>query len=663
MCAFFGGVIGQEVIKACSGKYTPIQQWMYYDATECLPKDYLKMPKEEFIPKTATRYATQISVLGNKVNDAVLNQRYFMIGAGAIGCEMLKNWAMMGLGSGKDGYIHLTDMDTIERSNLNRQFLFRPWDIQKLKAEVATNAAKKMNPEMKIMPHSDKVGKDTEEIYDDEFFESLTGVCNALDNIQARQYVDQRCVFYGKSLLESGTLGPKGNVQVVLPNKTLSYSDIVDPPEASIPQCTLHNFPNKIDHTIQWSRDMFEGLFHNRPKNMDSFIHEKDFIENLQKQPTQVGIETLDQLMQDLISKRPETFEQCVEWARNLFEEFFYNTIVQLLFTFPKDAQNSRGEPFWHGDKRPPNEIKFDMNNEIHLDFIISAANLRAQIYGIKEERDAEKIKQILPNCTVPKFTPRSGFKAQTDDNGEVVDVIDEALEDDTHFETLLKQLPEPEKFADQHFKIHKFEKDDDKNFHIDFITAASNLRAINYSIEPADRLRTKAIAGKIIPAIATTTACVTGLVCLELYKLVQTDKELDDFKDGFLNLALPFFGFSTPNPPFTTKMGNRDYEFSNWDQIRVKGDLTIQELEDYTIKNHKLSISMINVGNSLIYNSFNPKVAAERKPKKITELCESIAKIKISKKRKYLPLTVMFDDSETDESVDAPIVTLVLRD
>ena len=78
--------------------------------------------------------------------------------------------------------------------------------------------------QLNIEAHENRVGADTENTYDDEFFEALDGVANALDNVEARTYMDRRCVYYRKPLLESGTLGTKGNVQVVIPYLTESYS-------------------------------------------------------------------------------------------------------------------------------------------------------------------------------------------------------------------------------------------------------------------------------------------------------------------------------------------------------------------------------------------------------------------------------------------------------
>jgi len=62
------------------------------------------------------------------------------------------------------------------------------------------------------------------------------------------------CVLHQKSLLESGTLGTKANTQVVIPHMTESYSASADPPEQTIPMCTLKNFPSKVEHTIEVCR-------------------------------------------------------------------------------------------------------------------------------------------------------------------------------------------------------------------------------------------------------------------------------------------------------------------------------------------------------------------------------------------------------------------------
>ena len=82
---------------------------------------------------------------------------------------------------------------------------------------------------------------------------------------------------------------------------------------------------------------------------------------------------------------------------------------------------------------------------------------------------------------------------------------------------------------------------------------AAANIRARNYRIQECDHQKTKMIAGRIIPAIATTTAMITGCVCAEMYKYVQGFDDIESFKNGFINLALPLFIFSEPDPASKT--------------------------------------------------------------------------------------------------------------
>jgi ubiquitin-activating enzyme E1 len=236
-----------------------------------------------------------------------------------------------------------------------------------------------MNPEVNITAHLNRVGPESEATYNDEFFNSLDGVANALDNVDARIYMDRRCVYYRLPLLESGTLGTKGNVQVVVPFMTESYSSSQDPPEKSIPICTLKNFPNAIEHTLQWARDAFEGLFTQAPDSASQYLRDPNYIERTMQLPGYQPIEILLAVKKAIV-ERPKNFQDCVSWARNYWQDQYNNQIRQLLFNFPPDLKTSSGQDFWSGPKRLPTSLTFDEENPMHFDFVVAAANLYAEV-------------------------------------------------------------------------------------------------------------------------------------------------------------------------------------------------------------------------------------------------------------------------------------------
>ena len=615
MAAVFGGLAAQEVLKAVSGKFNPIVQWMYFDSLESLPTSIPR--SEKLCAPQGGRYDGQIAVFGSGFQEKIANTRQFLVGAGAIGCEMLKNWAMMGLGTGPKGYIKLTDMDQIEKSNLNRQFLFRPQDVGQMKSGCAAEAVQAMNPDLKgkIEALKDRVGPDTEHIFNEHFWEELDGVTNALDNVDARQYVDRRCVFFRKPLLESGTLGTKGNTQVVLPHITESYSSSQDPPEQSFPQCTLKSFPNKIEHTIAWAKEKFHDYFVGPPETVNLYLTQPNYIETTLKQAGN-ELSTLESLRDYIVTEKPSNFDDCIMWGRMMFESEYNNKIRQLLYNFPKDSTTSSGVPFWSGPKRAPDPLKFNVQDPTHLGYVIAAANLHAFNYGIKDSADESHFLKIIDNIIIPDFNPDPNVKIQVDDKDPDPNAQPggSRFDDDNELSKIKKQLPPPKSVSGLRLEPVEFEKDDDSNHHIDFITAASNLRAENYGIAVADRHKTKFIAGKIIPAIATTTALVTGLVVLELFKIVDGKDDIEQYKNGFVNLALPFFGFSepiaSPKGEYLSKDGKVTID-KLWDRFEVDNVTLQQFLNDFEQKG--LEITMMSSGVSLLYASFYP-------PKKLAD-------------------------------------------
>ncbi|KAG6631175.1 hypothetical protein CIPAW_13G072700 [Carya illinoinensis] len=345
MAAMFGGIVGQEVVKACSGKFHPLFQFFYFDSVESLPSEPLD--SSDFRPLNS-RYDAQISVFGSKLQKKLEDAKVFIVGSGALGCEFLKNVALMGVSCGSRGKLTITDDDVIEKSNLSRQFLFRDWNIGQAKSTVAAAAAASINPNLKIEALQNRIGPDTENVFDDTFWENLSVVINALDNVNARLYVDQRCLYFQKPLLESGTLGAKCNTQMVIPHLTENYGASRDPPEKQAPMCTLHSFPHNIDHCLTWARSEFEGLLEKTPAEVNAYLsNPSEYSTAMTNAGDAQARDNLERVLDCLDKERCETFQDCVTWARLKFEDYFANRVKQLIYTFPEDAATSTGAPFW----------------------------------------------------------------------------------------------------------------------------------------------------------------------------------------------------------------------------------------------------------------------------------------------------------------------------
>lgn len=648
MAAMFGGIISQEVVKACTGKFHPIFQFFYFDSLESLPKHPLR--PEDITPLNC-RYDAQISVFGIYLQKALEEANVFVVGAGALGCEFLKNLALMGASCRSPGKLTITDDDTIEKSNLSRQFLFRDWNIGQAKSTVAASAATKINSSFQIEALQSRASSDTENIFDDEFWENQGVVISALDNVNARLYIDSKCVYFQKPLLESGTLGTKCHTQVVFPHLTENYGASRDPPEKEFPMCTVHSYPHNIDHCITWARSEFEGMLEKAPADANAFLsNPQEYKRSIKSRGLAQAQSLLDRILECLVFERCVTFEDCVAWSRRKFEEYFANRVKQLVLTFPEDTMTSQNTPFWSAPKRFPKPLQFTSNDPAHLSFIAAASILRAQIYGIPVQDWAlnrEKLSEVVD---------KTDFQTKITTDANSTNGIVSAVDDNACIDNMIKMLEEGVKSLPPGFRMNPihFEKDDD--MHIDLIAGLANMRARNYSIPEVDRLKAKFIAGRIVPAIATTTAMAAGLVCLELYKVLSCHN-IEKYRNSFANLALPMFSMAEPAPAKIIKY--RDLSWTLWDRWVIEGNLTLQELLDW-FQAKGLKAYSISCMRTILYNKIFPK-HRERLNLKMADLVKDIAKLEIPPSRRHFDIVVSCED-ESSNDVDVPLVSIYYR-
>ena len=675
ICGFFGGIIAQEIIKA-TGKYIPIDQWFIQDFLEIA--DNIKEDADRSLKNC--RYDDQIAIFGNEIQEKIKKSNIFMIGAGATGCEFLKNFAMMGFCTDKNAKYVVTDNDNIEISNLSRQFLFRKEDVGKSKALVAIRSIKEMNPEFNGEGLQLKICQETENIFNEDFWTKQDFVIFAVDSAEARSYIDSKIIYYQKPAIDSGTLGVKAKSQVIIPHQTLTYADNKSNSRSNqtkIPMCTLRHFPSLIQHCIEWSRDCFSGYFGEKINSIKLFFSDyNSFKQDIyRKGSPKYQLECLSDLkiFIDMIVKKD--LQKMCEYAVDEYTKNFDHKIQHLLLSYPPDYKDKNGADFWVGSKRLPHPIPYNADDDLCLEYVYKLIYILSHALGIeftKDELNKENVKKLsrevkikelaknLEKIDINKEEEEEKNKGNNQINIPKAELSVEQIEKNSQeqkkakekVDEIFKELDQIKKEDYNKDKIcpEEFEKDHDENGHIDFIHAGANLRARNYKIDECDRNKTKKIAGKIIPTILTTTASIAGVASLQLYTLFQTT-ERKYFRNSFINLANCFCFFSEPSEP--VKMVDTEYSENSrgpmkavpegwniWDVIEIKGPKTCGELINEFKEKYDVNVDMITGNGELFLNLMIISESVKKKLElNIEKVYEDTKKKKIEKN--YLLLQV----------------------
>jgi ubiquitin-activating enzyme E1 len=423
------------------------------------------------------------------------------------------------------------------------------------------------------------------------------------------------------------------------------------------------------------------------------------------------------QLQSALVHERPTTLQDCVKWSCARFAELYRNRILQLRHKFPADTRTSQGEPFWSGTKRFPSPCAIDFGDPLHAAFITTTTRLRGSLYGLRYDASVHTpawfASAVAASPPAP-FEPSDGIAIPTTEAEaeEMKKAAEEAAKGGGAWdvqamaEALAKQLPTPASLAGFRCTPIDFEKDDD--LHVSWVTAGSNLRARNYRIQECDKHESKLIAGKIIPAIATTTALVSGLICLEVYKLAGSCEALtmERLRSSSLNLAVAFVGLSEPAPPKRSLLtlpagatmevapsalvgaaggsggagaggggggggasaagGARVWAWSAWDSITLQGPMTLQGLLDFVSSKLGRTATWVNVGSTTIYSNMHKKsMVKERLPRALSDVYSAVLKAEVVSHSRTLALNITVED-EVDakgerKSIEFPEIRYLL--
>lgn len=359
------------------------------------------------------------------------------------------------------------DMDTIEVSNLNRQFLFRQSHVGQSKAKVARDAVLKFRPKINITSYHANV-KDPD--FNVDFFKQFNVVLNGLDNLDARRHVNRLCLAADVPLVESGTTGFLGQVTVHVKGRTECYECQPKPAPKTYPVCTITSTPSKFVHCIVWAKELlFSKLFGDKNQDNDLNVRSSDAASSSKN-------------IEDIFEHGKD--EDIGQYGKKIFDHVFGYNIELALSNEETWKNRNRPKPIYSkdvlSDELDKQNGNLDNDNACGDGFSVSAMSS----LGMKNPQDIWSLKE---NSRVFLEALRLFFTKREKDIGNL-----------------------------------SFDKDD--QLAVEFVTAAANIRAASFGIPLHSLFEAKGIAGNIVHAVATTNAVIAGLIVIEAIKVLKND-------------------------------------------------------------------------------------------------------------------------------------------
>lgn len=414
--------------------------------------------------------------------------KVLLVGAGGIGCEVLKNLTLTGFKS-----IDAVDLDTIDVSNLNRQFLFNKSNVGQSKSKVAIDISRKEYALTDEGLNFNSIHKSiTLSEFDVDFFRQYTFVINALDNRAARSHVNRMCLSAEVPLLESGTAGYTGQLKLIKNSLTACYEcEGIQKDGRTYATCTIRNTPSLPIHCIVWAKNLFHQLFgEDDPDNDVSPQMEADDADTNNTHKNEVHANGTNGIQmehentnpesippQEANDKHPKRSLSTRLWAKEnnydavLLIQKLYNDDIKYLLMM---------DNLWKERAKPMPLVYSDL---------------------IKDSHEEPQCSKTLSNDNLKLGNQRLWSMK------ECVDILSDSV-------AKLHQRLETSGY--QHW-------DKDDEVALNFVVAASNLRSKCFNIERKSPFDVKSLAGNIVPAISSTNSIVGGLLVLQALRLLKS--------------------------------------------------------------------------------------------------------------------------------------------